>query len=201
MAVSRAGVSVATIKEKPGCFFLPLFTAFAGWHLEFFTSGLCWGWQGQNLDEGEGLLGGEPPEGMSNVGTETSAPSNCADAVASGALAAGAFGDGPPSPSHPRVYHPGSPNFSQHQAGISWEELQLGQSLFPILPPIPSWVSISSPSLGASPGWDGDRCIPGSPVSGTGLGPESKSSKCLLNELMHFSNYIKVLVFIIFRPY
>lgn len=63
--MSRVDVYVATIKEKLVCFFfLLLFTAFVGWHLEFFTSGLCWGWQGQNQSGWEGRLGGEPPEGI-----------------------------------------------------------------------------------------------------------------------------------------
>lgn len=66
MAVSHVDVSVPAIKEKPVClFFLLLFTAFVGWHLLFFTSGLCWGWRGQTWSGWEGLLGGEPPEGIS----------------------------------------------------------------------------------------------------------------------------------------
>lgn len=49
MAVSHMDKSVPTSKEKPVCFFfLLLFAAFVGWHLVFFTSGLCWGWRGWN---------------------------------------------------------------------------------------------------------------------------------------------------------
>lgn len=66
MAVSRVDESVPTSKEKPVCFFFLLpFAAFVGWHLVFFTSGLCRGWRRRNQSGWEGLLGGEPPEGMS----------------------------------------------------------------------------------------------------------------------------------------
>lgn len=66
MAMSHVDLSVPTITEKPVCFFfLLLFTAFVGWHLVFFTSGLCWDWRRQNRSGWEGLLGGKPPEGIS----------------------------------------------------------------------------------------------------------------------------------------
>lgn len=111
------------------------------------------------------------------------------------ATAAGTFGDGPLAHHTHVCTQPTSPSFSQHQAGISQEELQLGQRRFSLssCPPVPFWVSISHCKLGASPGWGEGRSTPVSPMPSTGFGPKPESSKCLLNELTHFSNHIKVL--------
>lgn len=66
MAVSHVDVSVPMIREKPVRFSsVLLFTACVGWHLAFFTSGLCWDWRGQSRGGWEGPLGGKPPEGIS----------------------------------------------------------------------------------------------------------------------------------------
>lgn len=87
MAVSHVDVSVPAMKGKPVCFFfLLLFTAFVGWSLVFFTSGLCWDWRGQNRRGWEGLLAGKPPEGISvfiKREDGTSAFTNCTDPVVS----------------------------------------------------------------------------------------------------------------------
>lgn len=149
-------VCVATTKEKPVCFFFPLlFTAFVGWHLEFFTSGLCWGWQGQNQSGWEGLLGrGAARRHFSLYQTWGPGPPLLQIALtpwlpepAAATVAAGALGDGPPSPSHPCVHRPTPRALMLANTGLAC----LGRSLSgsrqgaPACPRVPFWVSISSP--------------------------------------------------------